>query len=65
MHKKFQRVISLKDGSGVQVFKAAHQDQLINELLIALINAVKKIRNQESQLNKYRKFGLSVERKKQ
>jgi hypothetical protein len=64
-HKKHQRVIYLGKDSGVQVFKAEFPDQLANELLVALVNAIRKINKQERLLEKYRKFGFSIERNKQ
>lgn len=40
----FERKIDLGDGSGVQVFKGATQDELLDKLTEAQVNATKKIR---------------------
>jgi hypothetical protein len=49
----FRREIDLGDGSGVQVFKAATLEKLLDKLAEAQKNATKKIREQAQQLKKY------------
>jgi hypothetical protein len=51
--EKFVREIDLGDGSGVQVFKAATLEKLLDKLAEAQKNATKKIREQAAQLKKY------------
>lgn len=51
--EKFRREIDLGDGSGVQVFKAATLEKLLDKLAEAQKNATIKIREQAQQLKKY------------
>lgn len=52
--KEFKVEIDLEDGGGVQVFKAATQDELVEKLRVAQANATRKIRQQNEQLKTLR-----------
>jgi hypothetical protein len=51
--EKFTRTIDLGDGSGVQVFKAATLEKLLDKLAEAQKNATRKIREQAADLKKF------------
>lgn len=68
--KVYETVIDLEDGSGVQVFRATTQEELIEKLVTAQKNASKKIRELNARLprqenkperNADEEFGLAQE----
>jgi hypothetical protein len=57
--KAFRREIDLKDGSGVQVFEGDTAEELNDKLGEAQVNATRKIRQQEQELQSLRRQVIS------